>query len=134
MHTGVFLINAVLKANHVDVGNFHPYLGVGFGTALIAISGANSTQTPPPEPGINHYNSRSSDTATAFAAAPKVGVSFDLMKSTSMFIEYRFLYLSATDYTFGSTVYPTHVATSNWDATIGSQYYNMGTIGFQYDL
>lgn len=51
-----------------------------------------------------------------------------------MFLEYRFLYLSASDYTFGSTVYLTHIATTNWDVKIGSQYYNMATAGIQFDL
>ena len=134
MHTGVFLVNAILNVNHSNFGKFHPYVGVGAGTAVVSISGANSTQKTPSEPGINHYNSGSSDTTLAFAAQPKIGVSFDVNKTTNVFVEYRFLYLSATDFTFGSTVYPTHVATSNWDVKIGSQYYNMGTIGLRYDL
>ena len=134
MHTGVVLVNAVLNANHSDLGKFHPYIGVGAGTAVISIRGANSTQKSPSEPGVNHYNSDTNDTRIAFAAQPKIGVSFDLNQNANMFVEYRFLYLSASDYTFGSTVYPTHVATSNWDVKIGSQYYNMGTIGIHYDL
>ncbi len=134
MQTGVFLVNAVLNAHHADFGKFHPYVGVGAGAAVISISGANSTQITPSEPGINHYNSGASDTSFAFAAQPKVGVSYQFSQNTNLFVEYRFLYLSDSDYTFGSTVYPTHVATSNWDVTIRSQYYNMGTIGIQYDL
>ena len=133
-HAGVFLVNTIFNANHANFGKFHPYIGVGAGAAVISITGANSTQKTPSEPGINHYNSGTSDTSLAFAAQPKIGVSFDLSQNTNMFVEYRFLYLSASDFTFGSTVYPTHVATSNWDVKIGSQYYNMGTIGFRYDL
>lgn len=134
MKTSVFLVNGILNGTHTDLGNIHPYIGVGVGTAILSISGANSTQTAPLEPDINHYNSGSSDARIAFAAQPKVGASFRLSQQTSMFVEYRFLYLSATDYTFGSTVYPTHVVTSNWDVKIASQYYNMGTIGVQFDL
>lgn len=134
LQTGVFLVNAVLNANHSALERFHPYVGVGAGAAVISISGANSTQKVPSEPDINHYNSDSSDTSTAFAAQPKMGVSFDLSQHTSMFMEYRFLYLAASNYTFGSTSYPTHVATTNWDVKIGSQYYNMGSIGLQFDL
>jgi opacity protein-like surface antigen len=134
LHTGVFLVNAILNANHFNFGKFHPYVGVGAGAAVISITGANSTQKTPAEPGINHYNSGTSDTSLVFAAQPKMGVSFNLSQNTNMFVEYRFLYLSASDFTFGSTVYPTHVATSNWDVKMGSQYYNMGTIGIQYDL
>ena len=132
LHTGVFLVNAVLKANHANAGKFHPYLGVGAGAAVLSITGATSTQNTPAEPGLNHYNSRTGDTHLAFAAQPKIGVSFDLNQNTNMFVEYRFLYLSA--FAFGSTVYPTHVPTSAWNVSIGSQYYNMGTIGIQYDL
>ena len=134
MHTGVFLVNAVLTADHSSFGRFHPYVGVGAGTAVVSISGASSIQKTPAEPGMNHYNSGTNDTSFAFAAQPKIGLSFNVNQNTTMFIEYRFLYLSATDYTFGSTVYPTHVATTNWDVKIGSQYYNMGTIGIQCDL
>ena len=134
MGTGVFLVNAVLNVNHSYLGEFHPYVGVGAGPAVVSITGANSTQKTPAEPYFNHYNSGTNDTAIAFVAQPKIGVSLDLCKNTNMFVEYRFIYISATDYTFGSTVYPTHVATSNWDVAIGSQYYNMGTIGIQFDL
>ena len=134
LQTGVVLANAVLNANHSALGRFHPYVGVGVGLAVVSISGANSTQKSPPEPGINHYNSDPNDVSTTFAAQPKIGVNFDLSQHTSMFIEYRFLYLAASNYTFGSTSYPTHVATTNWDVKIGSQYYNMGTVGIQFDL
>ena len=132
--TGVFLVNAILNADSSSFEKLHPYIGVGVGMAVNAISGANSTQVDPYEGGINHYNSDPSDTALLYAAQPKVGVSFKFNKNTSMFAEYRFLYLSSADYTFGSTVYPTHVPTTNWNAKLGSQYYNMGTIGINYDL
>lgn len=134
MRTGVFLVNAILNATHADLGKYHPYVGIGIGTAVVSISGANSTQKTPAEPGINHYNSGSSDTSIAFAAQPKVGLSFNLNQNTNVFAEYRFLYLSATNFSFGSTVYPTHVATSSWSVALGSQYYNMGSVGVQWDL
>lgn len=134
LQTGVVLANAVLNVNHSVLGRFHPFVGVGVGLAVISISGANSTQKTPSEPGINHYNSDPNDVSTTFAAQPKIGVSFDLSQHTSLFVEYRFLYLAASNYTFGSTSYPTHVATTNWDVKIGSQYYNMGSVGIQFDL
>ncbi|MDP3561148.1 MAG: hypothetical protein Q8R83_03090 [Legionellaceae bacterium] len=134
LRTGVFLINSVLNVDHPSLDKFHPYVGVGIGAAVLAISGANSAQKTPAEPGINHYNSNASDTSIAFAAQPKIGMAFDITPSASLFVEYRFLYLSASSYTFGSTVYPTHKVTSDWDVKIGSQYYNMGTIGVHYDL
>ena len=134
LHAGVFLVNALLHANPSHFEKFHPYVGVGAGTAVLSISGANSTQKTPAEPGLNHYNSGTNDTSLAFAAQPKIGLAFQLNQSTNVFAEYRFLYLSTSDFTFGSSVYPTHVATSNWDVKIGSQHYNMGTIGIRYDL
>lgn len=134
MSTGVFLVNAILNGHSSKFEKFHPYVGVGVGTAINPISGAVSTQLDPSEPGVNHYNSDTSDTALLLAAQPKVGVSFDVNQNMNVFAEYRFLYLSSSDYTFGSTVYPTHVATSNWNVKMGSQYYNMGTIGINYDL
>ncbi len=134
MQTSVFLINAILNINNAEFSKFHPYVGVGIGSAIVSISGANSTQTSPFEAGINHYNSDSSDTVTAFAAQPKIGVQWNLNQNTSVFAEYRFLYLAATGHTFGSTVYPTHVATSNWDVKIGAQKYNIGTVGVRFGL
>lgn len=132
--SGVFLINAVLNANNSVFGSFRPYVGVGIGTAVVSVSDASSIQTSPPEIGVNHYNASTSDTEVAFAAQPKVGLRFDLTPHTSVFAEYRFLYLSATHYTFGSTVTPTHAPTSPWLATIKSQHYNMGTIGIDFDI
>ena len=134
LSTGVFLVNGVLNATSSSLGRFHPYIGAGAGVAVISISGANSLQTTPLEAGINHFNSNPNDTSVAFAAQPKIGVSFNLRDNTNVFLEYRFLYLSGTDFTFGSTMYPTHVATTNWDVTIGSQYFNMGTAGIRFDL
>ena len=134
MQTGVFLVNAVLNAHSADLGRLHPYIGIGTGAAVVSISGAKSLQTAPLEPGVNHYNSDASDTTIAFAAQPKAGISFYLNQDTNVFLEYRFLYLSTTDFTFGPTSYPTHVATTNWKVKLHSQYYNMGTVGIQFDL
>lgn len=132
--TGVFLINGIMNINHSNLEKFHPYVGIGLGTAVMSVSGATSTQTAPAEPGINHYNSDDSDTKSSFAAQPKIGLSYILSKKSLIFVEYRFLYITSTDFTFGSTAYPTHAATTNWNVKIGAQRYNMGTIGFQYDL
>ncbi|WP_415075215.1 hypothetical protein [Legionella sp.] len=109
-------------------------MGVGIGSAIVSVSGASAIQLSPPEPGLNHYNSHASNTAFAFAAQPKIGVNFDIGSRASIFAEYRFLYLSSTDYTFGSTVAAGHPATSPWLVNIKSQYYNMGTVGINFDL
>lgn len=134
MNTGVFLVNAILQAHHADWAQFHPYVGIGAGAALVSISGAVSSQTTPPEVGINHFNSDTKSSSLVLAAQPKVGVSYHFGERTNVFVEYRFLYLSATDFTFGSTVYSTHVATTNWDMKVDSQYLSMGTAGIQFDL
>ncbi len=132
MSTNVFLMNAILDISHAYSNRVHLYAGFGIGSGIISISGAYAAQVAPEEPGINHYNSDTSDTAVAFAAQPKLGLRFDLTQHASLFAEYRFLYLSPTNYLFGSTVYSTHVATSNWDVKMGSQNYNMGAIGIDY--
>lgn len=134
LKTGVFLVNAVLNASNSIFGNFRPYVGIGIGSAVVAVSGASATQLRPAEPGVNHYNANTDDTAVAFAAQPKVGVYFDLSPHTSIFVEYRFLYLSHTNYTFGSTVAVGHVATAPWLVSIKPQHYNMGTVGIDFDL
>lgn len=134
MDTGVFLVNAVLNLDKPDFQRIHPYLGFGMGSAVIAVSNANSTQKTPPQPGVNHYNSNPDDTAMALAVQPKLGLQFDWSAQTRLFVEYRFLYLAGTKYRFGSTAYPDHSPTSNWNVNIGSQYYNVATVGLQYDL
>lgn len=131
--TGVFLVNAVLNANNSMFGKFKPYVGFGIGSALQSVSGATSVQVAPPELGVNHYNANTDDKAFAFAAQPKVGAHFDLTDHVSVFAEYRFLYLSQTNYTFGSTVTPTHAVTAPWLVSIKPQHYNMGTIGIDFD-
>jgi|TARA_R110002126_G_scaffold239409_1_gene382679 hypothetical protein len=134
MKTGVYLTNFVLQLNTPFSEKVHPYLGLGAGAAVVSITNATSIQTAPEEP-FNHFNSDTNDTGLSFAAQPKIGISVNLKNSMHLFAEYRFLYISASDYTFGSTVYPgQHVATSNWNIKVHSKFYNFGTIGLQYDL
>lgn len=134
LKTGVLLANMVLNADSASFGRFHPYVGIGLGSAIMSISNAVSTQVAPPEPGVNHYNSDNNDTTLALAVQPKIGVGFDVSSTVNIFVEYRFLYLSDTHYTFGSTVYPAHVPTSSWEIKMQSQSYNFGTIGVNLDL
>ncbi|MGV3739777.1 MAG: hypothetical protein ACO1N3_00585 [Gammaproteobacteria bacterium] len=84
--------------------------------------------------GINHYNSNANSTDTTFAAQAKAGLSFDLTNHISIFGEYRWLYFSNSSYTFGSTVYPTHVATSSWVVNLASQNYNLGAAGIRVSV
>lgn len=133
MKRSVFLTNAVFSLNN-PCYLFHPYIGVGFGGAIVEISGANSTQVEPFEVGINHYNSNTSDTSPTFAGQVKAGLSYDINEYVSLFAEYRWLYLSSTHFAFGSTDYPTHVPTTNWQVKIDSQRYNMGVAGIRFNL
>jgi opacity protein-like surface antigen len=134
LSTGVFLVNAILNANTSLFGKFNPYIGAGIGSAVVSISDAQVTQLSPPEPGVNHFNSDPSDKAVALALQPKIGLSYNFNPHLGVFAEYRFLYLSDTKYLFGSTVYPAHVATAPWQVKIKPQYYNMGTVGIQFDV
>lgn len=134
MEVGVFLVNFVFNLNHAKFGQFHPYVGVGAGTAVTAISNATSIQTDPSEP-FNHYNSDTDDTSLAFAAQPKIGLAYAFRGGVNVFAEYRFLYISSADYIFGSTVYPgQHAETSNWTAKLHSKLFSFGTVGIQYDV
>lgn len=132
MNTGVFLANSVwvFKSPY----KIDPYFGAGIGAAILSFSNANSVQVSPAEPGINHFNSNPNASSWAFAAQAKAGLRFNLSEHGRLFAEYRFLYLSSTDYTFGSTVYPTHIPTTKWKVNFASMHYNMGAIGFEYDF
>ena len=133
MSTGVFLTNAVLNFNSSQ-RKIHPYIGGGIGSVVLSILNAQAIQVAPEEPGVNHYNSNPSDTDSAFAAQVKIGLNFALSKNLSTFAEYRGLYIADTNYSFGSTVYPGHVATTNWRVEMGSQYYNLGAAGIRYTV
>jgi opacity protein-like surface antigen len=128
---GAGLLNAVIYFNH-QTSAWQPYVAGGVGIGLVSISNAISTQTSPYEPGINHYNSASSASDSALMSQAKVGLNFNWTPHMSLFGEYRYIYVAPTAFTFGSTVYTTHRATSNWDVQLGEQSYNMGVIGVRY--
>lgn len=134
MHVGIFLVNAVFSFNDADGSKLHPYFGIGIGTGVASIQGAKSVQIAPAEPGINHYNSGTTDTSSTFAFQPKVGLRYDLNQHVSLFAEYRFVYLAATSYTFGSTVYDTHVPTSTWTVRMDALNYNLGLAGIRFSF
>ncbi len=133
MNRTVFLANAVLSLKNPRY-LFHPYVGFGIGSAIVRISGADATQVSPPEAGVNHYNSNASDTDSAFAGQIKVGLSYDINKSVSLFADYRWLYLSSTHFLFGSTVAAGHVETSAWQVKLDAQRYNLGDVGIRFNL
>jgi opacity protein-like surface antigen len=129
----VFLANAVFTFNKPCL-LVHPYIGFGIGGAIVRITDASAAQTSPPELNINHYNANTSDMDTTFAGQIKLGLSYDINNFVNVFAEYRWLYLSSTDYTFGSTVDPTHAITSSWQVKFDPQRYNLGSIGIRVNL
>lgn len=128
MDNGVFLTNVLLSLRSPS-GVVSPYAGAGIGAACVTISGADSLQIVPPEPGVNHYNSDPDASCWGFAAQTKVGVRIHLTERVYLFTEYRFLYVSTTNYTFGSTVSPGHVSTTPWSVHFGDMFNHMGVGG-----
>jgi opacity protein-like surface antigen len=133
MDAGIFLANAVLGFNSANCG-FQPYVGAGIGAALISITHAQAIQIAPPEIGVNHYNSNPNDTEATFAGQVKVGAGYSFTPHISIFAEYRWLYLGPSNYTFGSTVFPGHAATSSWRVELDAQNYNTGAAGIRYTV
>lgn len=127
----VFLTNFVLGLEN-PCYLIHPYVGLGFGAAIVKLSGADSLQIAPVELGVNHFNASTSDTDTTFAGQVKVGLSLDINQYVGFFAEYRWLYLADTHFIFGSTVYPTHAATSSWAVKLNSQRFNLGAAGIRF--
>lgn len=134
MSTGVFLANTVLNFTSANYPGWRPYVGAGIGAAVLSISNANSLQTAPLEANVNHYNGNPNDRVAAFAAQTKAGLNYAFTEHLSVFAEYRWLYIANTKFTFGSTVYPAHAATSSWNANLGAQYYNMGAAGIRFTI
>lgn len=133
MNNAVFVTNAVLSIQ-TPMASLTPYVGGGIGAACVSISNANSLQVAPPEAGVNHFNSGPDASSWGFAAQAKVGVRFALGKHAYLFTEYRYLYVGATTYVFGSTVYPTHAPTTDWTVRFGdmSNHLAVGGIGFNF--
>lgn len=133
MSRNVFLVSAVLGFNNPRL-IVHPYIGFGIGDAIVRISGASAMQTNPPEADVNHYNTNTSDTTSAFAGQIKLGLSYDITDSVSLFADYRWMYLAGTHFIFGSTVSPAHVETSSWQVNLKAQRYNLGNLGVRFNF
>jgi opacity protein-like surface antigen len=132
MDIGVLLANGVLSLHtpyHVI-----PYVGGSVGAAIVSLSGADSEQDTPPEPGINHFNSRTSASDWNLAVQARGGFRSDLTDRLWAFVEYRFLFIDSTNYTFGSTVYPTHVPTTPWHVHFGDMFYHLAVAGIGYSF
>lgn len=129
MRVGVILANFVLSYSNEYV---IPYISPGIGVGITSIHNADSKQIKPLEAGINHFNSDPDASDSSFAVQGKVGLRFPIWKYVRPFIEYRFLYLCPLTYTFGSTQYPTHPETSDWDVKFTNFYHNLFSIGIDF--
>ena len=134
---GILLANSVFTFKTPWASNIFPYIGGGVGAAITSISGADSAQygpgTPELSPYINHFNSNTNASSSSFATQAKVGIRAEILDHVSVFAEYRYLYVSATNHTFGSTVYPgIHAETTAWDSHFGSTNFHSGVLGIEY--
>ena len=111
-----------------------PYIGGGIGGARVSVSGANSLQIAPPEPGVNHFNSGTNSSVWTFAAQAKVGVRVALGPHAYVFGEYRYLYVGSNDQIFGNTVYAGHAATTAWTVRFDDASYHLGTVGIGFNF
>ncbi len=134
LHAGVYVGNAIFTLNSCCLGRFAPYVGVGIGAAHLSARKADSLQVSPPEAGVNHFNSKRNDSDWTFAVQAKAGIQYCFCEYLRFFAEYRFLSLDPSRYTFGSTVYPAHAATSPWDVDLGHTMFNGFALGIQFDL
>jgi len=134
MNSNVILANAVLSINNDCLCGFTPYLGGGIGAARVSLHKADSLQVEPPEAGVNHFNSKRSDSTWSFAAQAKAGLRYNFCQLFHIFAEYRYLYVDASNYILGATNYTTHVPTSPWNVKVSNVNYNAFAIGVQFDL
>lgn len=128
INNAVFLANMVVSFPTSWHG-LTPYVGGGIGAARVAANGADSLQVAPPEPGVNHFNSDTDSEAWTFAAQIKAGARLPIGSNAYLFGEYRYLYIGATEQTYGSTVYPGHAATSPWTVNFDATSYSLATGG-----
>lgn len=134
MHSTVLLANVVFSLDNPSWCGFTPYVGGGIGAGRISIRNAKSIQADPPEVGVNHFNSKRSDSSWAFAAQAKAGLRYNITGSFHIFGEYRYLYIDSSNYILGSTVFPGYAVTSPWNFKVKNIQYNAFVVGIQYDL
>lgn len=129
MRIGTLLANGILEFNNDYIS---PYMGIGVGVGFVSIHDANSSQIDPAEVGINHFNSDPNDFNSLFTTQAKAGLRYRFFKHYRLSAEYRFIYLTSSHFTFGSTNYPTHVPTSPWMVKVGAMAYNTVTLGMDF--
>jgi opacity protein-like surface antigen len=129
-----FFGNATLSYQLPFLRWLEPYIGGGIGGAIVWLSQAHSEQDSPAEPGINHFNSKTTASDSAFTVQFKGGLRFHLACHWRFFAEYRYLYIAPTTYILGFTQYPQlgHAPTSNWILHLAKLQYNIGTAGIEY--
>lgn len=132
INSAVFMGNFVLSLQ-TPLPRVHPYVGVGLGTSYVSIDGADCTQILFPET-VNHYNSGPNSARWTFAAQVKTGCRFNLSDRVWLFGEYRFQTQQFTDNTFGQTVDPNHIPTTDWNVHLGSVNHHLaiGGIGVSF--
>ncbi|MFM7027294.1 MAG: outer membrane protein [Chakrabartia sp.] len=138
LKVGLFMLNGVV--NFDKGGKLVPYVGAGVGMAVLHQDNAVSLQTGPggveqsaaAGEAVNHLNSRDHASDFAFAVQAKAGVQYKLSAKTSLFVEYRYINLAATEYTFGSTVYADHAATDAWVIKNGSMGLHNAMVGVRF--
>ncbi len=126
---GTLLANGILEFNNDYVS---PYVGVGVGVGFVSIEHARSAQVAPPEAGVNHFNSGSSDYTSLFATQAKAGLRYRFCKHYRVSAEYRFIYLTSSNFFFGAARYATHVPTSPWTVHLGPIANNAVTLGLDF--
>ncbi|MBA2655024.1 MAG: outer membrane beta-barrel protein [Gammaproteobacteria bacterium] len=129
MRSKFLFANAVFAVETPLARTVQPYVGVGIGMARQSISGADSLQLDPPEPGVNHFNSDPDDSDDAVSVQGKVGLRFAPFCHARFFVEYRLVHLASTNYVFGPTEYPTHAETSDWNVKLNDVNYHLFTLG-----
>ena len=129
MTVGVLLANVVFTVQTPYSSRIFPYLGLGAGVARVSIQGAYSAN--PGEPGINHFDSGPDASDLAFAGQFRAGVKGEVAKNLLVFVEYRYLSIGSTRYTFGETL-PPHLPTDPWKVSMGPQAYNSFVAGLQF--
>ena len=131
MRAYTVLANATLAFDN-NYTYVSPYIGGGVGTNMMWIHGATSTQTSPPEPGINHFNSKTHAFDWVFAVQAKAGLRYTFYDHYRLFADYRFHYASHSKYNFGATVYPSHVPTTKWKVKFRHALYNLFSAGIDF--
>jgi opacity protein-like surface antigen len=129
---GTLLGGIALHFGMSEQKRYHLFLGGAAGTSVLTAHDATSYQILPTESGINHFNTKPTATAWTFAAQAKIGLMYDVTDHFKITGEYRFLYLTPARFTFGSTLYTGHPATTPWRVKFGNMYVNLGDLGLSY--